>query len=82
MAKTLPQPRLPHKRIKKTSAKMLALRSKLPSKLSKRAVLGQETGHAAQAAAGHLVHLGSVFLGHKNLVRRCRSMNCRQSYRT
>ena len=31
-----------------------------PTNLSKRAVLGQQTGQAAQAAAGHLAHLGSV----------------------
>ena len=56
------------------TSKLQGITVVLPTKLSKRGKLFQEIGQAAQAAAGHLVHVGSVLLGCKNLVCRCRSM--------
>ena len=66
------QPRLPHKRTKNITLV-------LPSKLSKRAVLGQQTGQAAQVAAGHLAHAGSVLPRSKNPMRRHRSISAPHS---
>ena len=45
-----------------TSAQKTMTMVVLPSELRKRAVLGQQTGQGAQAAAGHLVHRVLVLL--------------------